>query len=83
MDEKHWATVECKDGHVYYDAEITANARVQEIMIRAQANKTELGYWKDVATDLAELVDEMQAKLDLTQVRYEIARDLITAKYGG
>ena len=63
MDKKHWATMECEDGHVYYDADITANARVQEIMIRAQANKSELGYWRDVATDLAALVDEMELEL--------------------
>ena len=63
MDEKHWAAVECETG-VYYDAEISANAKVQEIMIRAQVNKTELGYWRDVATDLAALVDELTKEVE-------------------
>ena len=70
MDEKHWTTVECGVG-VYYDADISANAKVQEIMIRAQANKTELGYWRDIATDLAKLVDELELGLQHWRESYD------------
>ena len=63
LDAKHWWANIDEDGTVlYYDVDITANARVQEIMIQAQANKTELGYWQDVATDLATLVDELRGQ---------------------
>lgn len=63
-DEKHWWANVDEDGTIHYcDADIAANTRVQEIMIRAQANKTELGYWRDVATDLAALVDNLGLKL--------------------
>ena len=63
MDKKHYAAMECEDGYVYHDADITANARVQKIMLQAQANQTELGYWRDVATDLAALVDYSEERI--------------------
>lgn len=78
MDKKHWAAMECENGHVYYDADISANARVQEIMIRAQANKTELGYWREIATDLAALIDELELELQHWQESYEA--EIRTAK---
>lgn len=68
-DEKHWCPIETKDGHIYYDADITASARVRRIVIRAQANQTELGYWRDVATGLATLVDELELKLQGQSIR--------------
>jgi hypothetical protein len=59
-DERHWYTNTDGSGEVvYHDVDITANPRVQQIMLRAQANMTELGYWRDVATDLADLVDSV------------------------
>lgn len=57
MDERYWETWNGKDGYPLHYAEIAASSRTQEIMIRAQANLTELGYWRDVATDLADLID--------------------------
>lgn len=63
-DEKHWWAHIDEDGTVlYYDADIAASAHVQEIMIRAQVNQTELGYWRDVAIDLAALVDKLELEL--------------------
>jgi len=61
-DERHWWTNVGENGEtIYHDVDITANSRVQRIMLRAQANMTELGYWRDVATDLAELIDSVSA----------------------
>jgi len=45
------------------DFETSNNPKVQEIMVRAQRNTTELGYWRDIATDLAKLVDDLEEEI--------------------
>jgi hypothetical protein len=65
---EHWAVYRFEDkrpGHegeydTVYDAEITADPECIRIMLDAQRNPTELGYWRDVATGLSNLVDELR-----------------------
>jgi len=64
MDRRYWDAIESsKDGRTYHYAEFSASTRVQDILFRAQANQAELGYWRDVATDLAALVDKLELRL--------------------
>ena len=63
MDKRHWTKVQLSDGHHYWDLSIDADPDVVRIMQRAQCNLTKEGYWRDVATDLARLVDELKEQL--------------------
>ena len=76
LDERIWS-IEKDFAHT----DISANARVQEIMICAQANKTELGYWRDVATDLATLVDELELELQGWEESYEAEIKMAKEEY--
>ena len=59
LDERFWETWNFKEGGSAHYAEITTNPYVLKIMLVARGNQTELGYWKDVALGLAELVDTL------------------------
>lgn len=61
MDKRFWETWDFKDGGQAHYAEITTSPYVLKIMLAARGNQTELGYWREVATELAELVDTLTA----------------------
>jgi len=66
VDEQYWEQVEFDykgHAHCYHYVEITADDEVQRIMISAQQNVTELGYWRVVATGLSLLVDKLRAEI--------------------
>lgn len=64
IDKRFWETWNFKDGDEAHYAEIAANPFVLEIMLAARGNQTELGYWRDVALKLAELVDALIDDID-------------------
>jgi len=66
IDSRHWTKMDTRNGHHYYDADISADLDVQKIMIQAQGNLTAEGYWRDIATDLAKLVDTIKRDIAST-----------------
>ena len=64
MDERFWETWDFeKDGGIAHYAEIAADPDVLQIMLAARDNKTELGYWRDIAVGLAKLVDILRSRV--------------------
>ena len=76
MNNRFWSTEKDESGEIlYHYLELATSETVQSIMIKAQANTTELGYWRDVATDLAALVDELVAERDALRASLRVLLD--------